>query len=275
MHEPVSRAAAVVFDLDGVITRTARVHAAAWALLFDAYLRERARQIGEPFRPFTDTDYRTWVDGRPRADGVRTFLASRGITIPEGTPEDPPGHESIAGLGSLKNQLFHEQLDALGVDVDPEAVRLVRELRGRGLEIGMATSSRNGEHILERAGLTDLFQARVDGVRSASLGLHGKPEPDIFLTCLELLGTPDPARAVVVEDAPAGVQAGRAGGFGLVLGVAREGDTAELLEHGADRVVTRFDDVSADLVLSWFAAVNETGERRIRDSGFGIQGSGE
>lgn len=252
MSPHVAAPLAAVFDLDGVVTRTARVHLAAWKTLFDAYLRERARRAGEPFRPFTPEDYRAYVDGRPRYDGVRTFLASRGITLPEGSPDDPPGTETVIGLGNRKNELFHEQLEALGVDVDRDAVRLVHELRGQGVRVGMATSSRNGAHILERAGLSELFEARVDGVVSARLGLKGKPAPDIFLECLRRLGAPDAARAVIVEDAPAGVAAGRAGGFGLVLGVAREDNEAELLEHGADQVVTGFEGVTAERVIRWF-----------------------
>lgn len=261
MQEDRTGPAAAVFDLDGVITLTARVHAAAWKRLFDAYLRERARRAGEPFRPFTDIDYRAYVDGRPRLDGVRTFLASRGIALPEGSPEDPPAAETVAGLGARKNAIFNERLDELGVDVDQDGVRLVRELRARGLRVGMATSSKNGARILERAGLSDLFEARVDGVVSERVGLEGKPAPDIFLECLRRLGEPDPSRSVIVEDAPAGVRAGRAGHFGLVLGVAREENEAELLEHGADRVVATFEGVDADRIIRWYVERTERLDR--------------
>ena len=255
MTRPAARAPeAAVFDLDGVITLTARVHAAAWKELFDGYLRERARRRGEPFRPFdAEGDYRAHVDGRPRYDGVRAFLASRGIALPEGAPDDPPEAETVAGLGNRKNAIFLAALRRMGAEVDGEAVRFVRALRERGVRVGVASSSRNCREILERAGLADLFQARVDGVESARLGLRGKPRPDIFLRCLELLGGRDPARAMVVEDAVSGVEAGRAGGFGLVLGIDRGGSGAALRGHGADHVVRGFGEVSPEWVEAWFA----------------------
>jgi beta-phosphoglucomutase family hydrolase len=231
------RLAAAVFDLDGVVTLTAHVHRAAWKEVFDAYLRARAERSGEPFRPFTDADYAAYVDGRPRRDGIRAFLASRGITLPEGDPSDPPGADTVHGLAERKNRIFRDRLRTMGVTVDHEAVRFVRELRAAGVRVGMASSSRNAARILEAAGLQDLFDARVDGALSDELGLRGKPEPDIFLECLRRLGVPDPGRALLVEDSVAGVEAGRRGGFALVIGVDRGGNAAALREHGAHLVV--------------------------------------
>src|SRR5690606_18595344 len=181
----------------------------------DEFLRSRARASGEPFRPFTDADYLAHVDGRPRLDGIRAFLASRCITLPEGAPADSPDAETVAGLGHRKNLLFHALLRDRGVEVDDDAVRLIRELRGRGVRVGVASSSKNTQAILAAAGLADLFEARIDGVVSEELGLRGKPAPDIFLACLERLGAGDPGGALVAEDAVSGVEAGRAGGFGL------------------------------------------------------------
>jgi trehalose 6-phosphate phosphatase len=260
---------AAVFDLDGVVTFTARVHAAAWKELFDGYLRARAQRSGEPFRPFdAGQDYRTYVDGKPRYDGVRSFLASRGIQLPEGTSSDSPERETIRGLGNRKNELFVAKIREMGVDVDPAAVRLVSELRNRGVRIALASSSKNAVPILERAGLLDLFEEVVDGVVSENLGLKGKPEPDIFLQALKMLPatsqdrqtprsvvTPayiEPRRAMVVEDAVSGVEAGRRGGFGLVLGVDRGNETEQLLAHGADWVVRDFREVSADKIADYF-----------------------
>jgi beta-phosphoglucomutase family hydrolase len=239
---------AVVFDLDGVVTRTAGAHRAAWRTLFDGFLRGRAGREGTAFEPFTDADYRTHVDGRPRPDGVRTFLAARGIELPEGSDDDPPGADTVTGLGRRKNELFGAAIRDAGVEVDAGAVRFVGELRGAGIPVGVASSSRNARLVLETAGLADLFEARVDGEVSARLGLAGKPAPDIFLACLHELGVDDPARAVVLEDAVAGVEAGRAGGFGLVIGVDRGDSAAALREHGADWVIQDFAEVTLDRV---------------------------
>ncbi|HEX5831314.1 MAG TPA: HAD-IA family hydrolase [Gemmatimonadaceae bacterium] len=244
---------AAVFDLDGVITFTARVHAATWKELFDAYLRMREQRCGEPFVAFDAADYRTYVDGRPRYDGVRTFLESRGISLPLGNPADGPDLETISGLGNRKNALFHERVRRDGVDVDRAAVRLVRALREAGVKVGVASSSRNAAMILDRAGLTELFEACVDGVLSARLGLAGKPRPDIFLQCLEMLGVRAASRALMAEDAIAGVAAGRAGGFGLVLGVARGRRGIALREHGADWIVRDFTEISVDQITRYFA----------------------
>lgn len=246
MSGAAPRLAAAVFDLDGVVTRTGRIHLTAWKRLFDEYLRSRETRFGDPFRPFTDAEYRTHVDGRPRYDGVRTFLTSRGIALEEGTPDDPPDRETVAGLGNRKNRLFGELLDEAGAEVDEEAVRFIRELREGGVQVGVASSSRNTARVLEAAGLGELFQARVDGVVSARLGLPGKPAPDIFLECLARLGVDDPARALMVEDAVAGVRAGRSGGFGLVLGVDRGENAVPLRNAGADWIIRDFREVSVE-----------------------------
>ena len=233
----------LLFDLDGVLTQTAKVHAAAWKKMFDAYLKDRAEQGGEPFREFTQEDYEKFVDGRPRFDGVRSFLGSRGIELPEGDPDDPPGAETIAGLGNRKNELVLKVMAEDGVEAYPGTVRYLDAVREQGgLRTAVVSASANAEQALEAAGIADRFEARVDGKTIAEHGLKGKPAPDTFLEGAKLLGV-EPAQAAVFEDALAGVQAGRAGNFGFVVGVNR-GDDAQrrgLKEHGADVVV---DDVS-------------------------------
>lgn len=247
---------AAVFDLDGVITFTARVHAAAWKQLFDDYLVSRQVRFRETFRPFDEAaDYHKFVDGKPRYDGVHSFLESRGVHLPRGTPSDPPGAETVCGLGNRKNDLFNLQVEKLGVDVDQEAVRFARELREIGVQVGLASSSKNAEPILRRVGLLDLFEAIVDGVVSEKLGLSGKPAPDIFLTCLSrMIPAGDPRRAMVVEDAISGVEAGQRGGFGLVLGVDRNPGSNALREHGADLVIRSFAEITAQTVADAFRA---------------------
>ncbi len=246
---------AAVFDLDGVVTFTARVHAAAWKELFDEYLRSRAQRFGEPFRPFdADADYRAYVDGRARYDGISAFLAARGIHVPYGSPSDPPDRETICGLANRKNELFLRKTAEMGVEVDDAAVRFIRELRDRHVRVGLASSSKNAVPILDRVRLLDLFEQIVDGIVSERLHLAGKPRPDIFLKCLELLGGREPQRAMVVEDAISGVQAGRNGGFGLVLGVDHVGEAEALRQHGANWVITDFNEISADKVAEYFQA---------------------
>jgi trehalose 6-phosphate phosphatase len=247
---------AAVFDLDGVVTFTAHVHAAAWKQLFDDYLRSRERRFGEPFQEFDpEFDYRAYVDGRPRYQGVQTFLESRGVHISYGTLHDSPDQETVCGLGNRKNDLFVAKTRELGVKVDHEAVRFIRELRDRDIHVGLASSSKNAAPILERVDLSDLFEAIVDGVVSERLGLQGKPQPDIFLKCLELLtGKVEPARAMVVEDAISGVEAARRGNFGLVLAVDRHGEAEALRRHGADWVISSFSEISADMVVEYFRA---------------------
>ena len=228
---------AVIFDLDGVVTRTARLHAAAWKRLFDDYLAQRAAQRGELFQPFdADEDYRRFVDGKPRYEGVRSFLESRGIALPYGDPGDPPDRESVCGLGNAKNALFQQLLASSGVEVFESSVTFIRALTESGIKVGLVSSSKNTAAVLASAGLGNLFEVRVDGVEAARLGLEGKPHPDTFLEAARRLGI-EPARAAVVEDAIAGVAAGRAGGFGLVIGVVRSGDGTGLRAGGADLVV--------------------------------------
>jgi trehalose 6-phosphate phosphatase len=197
---------AMIFDLDGVITFTARVHAAAWKELFDDYLKTRSLARAEPFRPFDiERDYLTYVDGKPRYDGVASFLASREIRIPYGTPADVETAETVCGLGNRKDKLFTAKVRELGVDVDQDAVAFVQDLREHKIRVGLASSSRNAVPILERAGIRELFDEIVDGVVSDRLHLRGKPEPDIFLRCLgQLVDDPDPRQAALAEDAIAG-----------------------------------------------------------------------
>jgi alpha,alpha-trehalase len=232
----LDRLDAVVFDTDGVLTDTARVHAAAWAGLFDDYLERRAARLGEPFRPFTEADYLRHVDGRPRYDGVGAFLDSRGIALPWGDPTDPPDRETVCGLGNAKDRQFEAHLRRHGAKPFPASADLVVRLRTAGLRTAAVSASRNMRAVLDSAGLRGLFDAEVDGIESARLGLAGKPDPALFLEAARRLRVA-PARAAVVEDALAGVEAGRRGGFGLVIGVDRAGQAAALAEHGASLVV--------------------------------------
>jgi beta-phosphoglucomutase family hydrolase len=228
---------AVLLDLDGVITDTASVHAACWKQMFDEYLQKRATQRGEAFRPFDPaTDYRLYVDGNPRFDGVRDFLTSRGFQLPEGSPDDPPEAETVGGLGNRKNDLVNKIIEDTGVEPYEGSVKLIRQLRHRGFKIAVVTSSQNCTVVLRAAKLDALFDIRVDGNTILAEHLAGKPAPDTFLMAAKLLGI-EPSRAVVIEDALSGVEAGSAGGFGLVIGVARKGNADELRHHGAHLVV--------------------------------------
>ena len=228
---------AVVFDMDGVITDTARAHATCWTQIFDDYLEVRMARKGEPFEPFSEDDYLKYVDGKPRYDGVRSFLESRGIVLPEGTPNDSLEAETVCGIGNRKNAAFLTMLQTDGADPYPTTVRLVEALHDRGIATAVITSSRNSEEVLRGAGVRHLFPVKVDGIDSDELGLAGKPMPDIFLEAARRLGV-DPSRAAVVEDALSGVEAGRRGGFALVIGVDRAGQAAELRAQGADLVVS-------------------------------------
>lgn len=228
---------AVLFDLDGVLTSTAKIHAACWKSMFDAYLKAQAAQSGQAFVPFdVERDYKPYVDGKPRYDGVRSFLESRNISLPTGSPEDAPTVESICGLGNRKDELVKVAIAAGKVEAYPGSVALVRKLREIRMHLAVVSSSNNCREVLEAADLLELFEARVDGLVATEQNLKGKPEPDTFLYAARLLGVAS-ERAVVVEDAQAGVAAGRAGGFGLVVGVDRGGNAAALREHGADIVV--------------------------------------
>jgi beta-phosphoglucomutase family hydrolase len=229
---------ACLFDLDGVLTETAKVHAAAWKEMFDAFLRERSRRTGAPFRPFDiATDYAKYVDGRLRQDGVRAFLASRGIVLPEGTLDDPADALTVHGLGTRKNELFLDVLRRQGVEVYAGSKRFVLAARAAGLRRAVVSASRNCQEILAVAGLEQLFEVRVDGVVAAEQGLPGKPAPDTVLAAADMLGV-EPARCAVFEDALSGVEAGRAGAFGLVVGVDRVGQAEALRLRGADNGVT-------------------------------------
>jgi len=234
---------ACLFDLDGVLTQTAKVHAAAWKEMFDSFLRARAARSDGPFRPFElPDDYVAFIDGRLREDGVRSFLESRGVTLPEGTPDDPPSAETVRGLGTRKNDRVVELIHRDGVDVYEGSVRFVRAVRELGLRRAVVSASRNCREVLVAAGIEDLFEVRVDGVIAGERHLRGKPAPDMFLAAAEELGT-RPADAAVFEDATAGVQAGRAGAFGWVVGVDRGGNADALRRHGADVVVTDLADL--------------------------------
>ncbi len=238
---------AVLFDLDGVVTDTASVHAHAWKEVFDAYFARRADAVGEQEREFTSDDYQRHLDGRPRYEGVAALLDSRGIALPYGDPSDSPARETVCGLGNAKNERFVAHLDRDEVDVFDSTVELVCRLRLQGLRVGVFSASRNAGRVLAAAGVEDLFEVRVDGVEAERLGLAGKPDPAVPLEAAARLRV-DPARTVLVEDARAGVEAGRAGGFGLVVGVDRTGEADALRRHGADTVVADLAEVSVAAV---------------------------
>jgi len=226
-----------LFDLDGVITKTATVHDAAWQEMFDSYLRERSRQTGEPFVPFDPVaDYENFVDGKPRADGTRSFLQSRGIELPEGGPGDPPDAQTVYGLSNRKNEILLRRIHTGGVETYPGSVRYARAARDAGLRRAVVTSSANCREVLAAAHIEDLFEARIDGLVAEREHLRGKPAPDTFLAGARALRL-EPREAAVFEDALAGVAAGRAGRFGCVIGVDRLGQADALREHGADVVV--------------------------------------
>jgi beta-phosphoglucomutase family hydrolase len=229
---------ACLFDLDGVLTQTATVHAAAWKEMFDAFLRAQAARTGDAFVPFDPVgDYDEYVDGKPRYDGVRSFLASRGIDLPPGQANDPPTAETISGLGNRKNELVLALIHEQGVEAYQGSVRYVHAARDAGLRRAVVSSSANCKEVLAAAGILELFEVRIDGALAAREQLKGKPAPDTFLAAARALEV-SPARAAVFEDALAGVAAGRAGRFGCVVGVDRVGQAEALREHGADLVVS-------------------------------------
>ena len=228
---------AVLFDLDGVLTMTMKIHATCWKRMFDTYLQERSERLGEAFLPFDiDSDYKPYVDGKLRYDGVRAFLASRGISLAEGTPEDGPSMETVCGLGNRKDRMVHEAIATQGVEVLEGSLAVARQVRAAGLKTAVVSASKNCEMVLDAAGIRDMFDLIVDGRVADRLGLPGKPAPDTFLEAARQLGV-EAQRAVVVEDAISGVQAGRAGGFGLVIGIDHYGDKEALRLNGADIVV--------------------------------------
>jgi beta-phosphoglucomutase family hydrolase len=228
-----------LFDLDGVLTRTADVHRAAWGEVFDAVLAELGPT---PIKPFTESDYLEYVDGKPRRDGVRDFLASRGIHLPEGDPGDPPTANTIAGVGNRKNELLLGKLQTDGVHVYEGSRRYLDAARKAGLRRAVVTASANGTTVLDAAHLSGMFDAVIDGNVAAERKLAGKPAPDAYLAGAEALGL-EPAQAAVFEDALAGVAAGKAGGFGYVVGIDRANQAAELREHGATVVVSDLADL--------------------------------
>jgi alpha,alpha-trehalase len=234
---------ALIFDLDGVVTQTAAVHAAAWKRLFDDYLRARAQREGRPFEPFTLEDYRLYVDGKPRFDGVVSFLQSRGINLPYGNADDGAGQETVYGLGNQKNRYFLEQLEKQEAEAFPSTVELIRGARAKGFRTAIFSASRNCVPILRSVGALDLFDARVDGLVADELKLPGKPHPATLLEATRRLDA-SPQRAVVFEDAIAGVQAGRAGGFRLVVGVNRSHEPGALKANGADVEVSDLSEVT-------------------------------
>jgi beta-phosphoglucomutase family hydrolase len=226
-----------LFDLDGVLTQTAKIHAQAWKQMFDEFLRDWAERHGQPFEPFDrPTDYDEYVDGKPRLDGVRSFLESRGIDLPMGSPSDPPEAETVHALGTRKNNLVLELIREQGVEPYEGSVRFVEAARDQGLRRAVVSSSTNCEDVLKAAGIDHLFEARVDGVVAEQKGLRGKPAPDTFLEGARMLGA-GPDESAVFEDAQAGVEAGRAGNFGWVVGVDRTGQAEALKARGADVVV--------------------------------------
>jgi len=245
---------AVIFDLDGVITKTALVHSLAWKKMFDDFLTEHSKKQNIPFKEFTHTnDYLPFVDGKPRYKGVQDFLTSRGIELPFGDPSDNIDQETVCGLGNRKDYAFNEILRVDGVSVYDSTVELIKQLKENNIKVGVASSSKNCGPVLEAAGLLDLFETRVDGVVSAELKLKGKPEPDIFTTAADNMGV-SYDRSVIVEDAVSGVQAGKKGDFGLVLGVAREENERELLLNGADLVVADLSEISLEGINDWFSS---------------------
>jgi beta-phosphoglucomutase family hydrolase len=228
---------AVLFDLDGVLTMTMKIHATCWKRMFDAYLQDRYERLGEEFRPFDiAADYKRYVDGRLRYDGVRAFLTSRDIVLKDGNPEDVPSLETVCGLGNRKDRMVTEMIAAEGVEVLEGSLEVVRHIRASGLKSAVVSASKNCETVLDAADIRALFDTIVDGRVAARLGLPGKPAPDTFLEAARELGV-EPHRAVVIEDAISGVQAGRAGAFGLVVGIDHHGDKAALQANGADIVV--------------------------------------
>jgi beta-phosphoglucomutase family hydrolase len=228
---------ACLFDLDGVLTDTASVHAAAWTEMFDDFLSRRASAGGEPFAAFTMADYERYVDGKPRADGTRSFLLARGIDLPHGDPSDPPGAMTVNGLGNRKNDLVQARLAQGSVAVFEGSVAYVRAVRAAGLRTAVVSSSANTVQVLAAAHIEDLFDTVVDGIVAVERHLAGKPAPDTFLAAAVALGV-SPSAAAVFEDALAGVEAGRRGGFALVVGVDRTGQRDALLRRGADIVVS-------------------------------------
>ncbi|MFH2138920.1 MAG: trehalose-phosphatase [Candidatus Omnitrophota bacterium] len=243
---------AVIFDMDGVITKTALVHAQAWKIVFDEYLRICQQRDNKPFEEFTyQKDYLTYVDGKPRVEGIKSFLKSRGITLPLGAPDDDEKAETVYGIGNKKNKKFKDVLNTDGVELYTATKELIKALKSAGIKVGVVSSSKNCEFVLKSADVLQLMDTRVDGVIALQENIAGKPEGDMFVTAAFNLGT-IPSRSVVVEDAISGVQAGRNGGFGLVIGVARSDNVDDLNKNGADVVVTCLEAITLDWIEKWF-----------------------
>ncbi len=234
---------AVVLDLDGVITKTAVTHMKAWKKTFDDFLHAKAKEENRPYSQFTQDDYLSYVDGRPRYQGVNSFLQSREIHLPWGDPGDESSFKTVCGLGNHKNETFLEILHREGAEIYPSTKKMLLDLQQAGVKLGVASSSKNCKAVLEAVGMLSLFQSRVDGIVSAELNLKGKPQPDIFTKACEILDA-RPSRSIVVEDAVSGVQAGAKGGFGLTLGIARKENAAELKQNGADYVISDFKEIN-------------------------------
>ncbi len=254
-----------IFDLDGVITATARTHFLAWKATFEGFLKETGVEENPSFT--YEDDYIPYVDGRPRYDGVKGFLESRGIELPWGDPSDEPGNETVCAVGNKKNSAFREAVEEHGVDLYDSTLRLVRELKERGIHVGVASSSKNTGFVLKTVGLIDLFETVVDGVVSAELGLNGKPAPDIFVVAAERMGL-TPKECMMVEDAFAGVAAGLNGNFAFVLGVNREGEPEGLYSRGADLVVPDLEEIDYDRIAQWFDSGIEEASWRLSYYGF-------
>jgi len=255
---------AVIFDLDGVITDTATSHAKAWKTLFDDYLKSRAAKTGEDFFQFSvETDYTAFIDGKPRYEGVESFLNARGITLPVGDPTDSPGEETICSLGNQKNDIFCDLISREGVEVFCGTTQLVRQLKKTGISSAVASSSKNCQLVLSITGLGALFKVSVDGVKALELGLRGKPFPDMFVKCCEYLGT-QPELTVIVEDSEVGVQAGRAGEFGLVIGIDRAECGTLLSNAGADVVVRDLQCVAPRDLEEWWRIARRNREEEIQ-----------
>lgn len=256
---------AVIFDLDGVITKTATVHGRAWKRMFDEFLQQHSRDEGVPFVPFDEQqDYLTYVDGKPRYDGIQSFLESRGIDLEWGDPSDGPHKVTICGLADKKNRLFLDELKN-GIEVYQSTVAIIRELRERGVKTGIISSSKNCTPILEKVGLLDVFDTKIDGLDQEKRGIPGKPSPDVFLQAARELEV-KPEHAVVVEDAISGVQSGSAGGFGLVIGIDRVGQEEELIKNGATIVVNDMNEVkiSKEVPKNAIKAIGEIRDKMVR-----------
>jgi alpha,alpha-trehalase len=242
-----------IFDLDGVVTHTAMVHSRAWKKMFDEYMKEWSAAHSEEQPPFDmDTDYPIYVDGKPRYQGAQSFLESRGIELPFGDPSDPPRMETVCGLGNRKNEFYRELVETDGVGIFEPTVEFIKALRERGHKIGLMSSSKNTRDIIRIAGLVELFDEVVDGVTAEKEGMRGKPHPDVYLRCAELLDL-EPTRAFVVEDAASGVEAGSRGKFGVVVGLAHGDQAQALKDAGAHVVITDPAELTVENMDGWFA----------------------